>query len=350
MHYISFDSHKKYTLASVERASAPGIIEEARIEHDRGALREFLSRFDPGSPVAVETIGNWYWIVDEVETAGMKARLVHARKAKLLNGNANKTDKLDARGMNKQQRNGILPIVWIPPGDLRDKRELTRARMALSAERTRLKNRLHATLAKYALSPKGVSDIFGPRSRKQLLGQVAQLPEHTRYASELFLNQLKVVQEQIDSFEERMKAVLGPTRELELVKTMPGIGFILGSVVLLEVGDVDRFPSAEHLASYAGTTPRVHASGGKTRYGQLRSDVNRYLKWAFIEAANTVSLNRRRWGARHVTRLYERIRSRKGHPKAIGAVARHLAEATYWILSKEESYREPQVRVRPRRR
>jgi hypothetical protein len=75
--------------------------------------------------------------------------------------------------------------------------------------------------------------------------------------------------------------------------------------------------------------------------------VNRYLKWAFTEAANIVCLQRNRsgWRKRHVSQLYERMLRRKGHAKAIGAVARHLAEATYWILKKEETYREPLTKM-----
>jgi len=73
------------------------------------------------------------------------------------------------------------------------------------------------------------------------------------------------------------------------------------------------------------------------------ADVNRYLKWAFVEAANAICLNRGRPPRRHVSRLYERVTRRKGHQKAIGAVARHLAEATYWILAKQEAYREPKA-------
>ena len=69
--------------------------------------------------------------------------------------------------------------------------------------------------------------------------------------------------------------------------------------------------------------------------------MNRYLKWAFVEAANLTHRQRGRHPGRHVNRLYARLAGHKGHPKAIGAVARHLAEATYWILTKEEAYREP---------
>lgn len=119
------------------------------------------------------------------------------------------------------------------------------------------------------------------------------------------------------------------------------MGFILAVVIALEVGDVSRFPDAERLASCAGTTPRVRTSGGNTRCGGLRPDVNRYLKWAFVEAANVTNLHRRRYPRRHVSRLYEHLARRRGHPKAIGAVARHLVEATYWMLTKREAYREP---------
>src|SRR2546426_11573859 len=127
MQYIAFDAHKHYTLASV--ASLDGrTIREERVEHERDALRQFLERCERGSPVAVETIGNWYWIVDEIEAAGCVPKLVHARKAKLMMGEINKTDRLDVRGVNRLQRNGTLPTGWIPPGGVRGQRDPARAR------------------------------------------------------------------------------------------------------------------------------------------------------------------------------------------------------------------------------
>ncbi len=138
-----------------------------------------------------------------------------------------------------------------------------------------------------------------------------------------------------------MAELFRDTEDLELVETLPGVGFILGVVILMEVGDVRRFPSAGQLASYSGMTPRVHSSGGRVRYGHTRPDVNRYLKWAYAEAANATAMHRRKHVQWHVSRLYERVRHRSGHQKAIGAVGRHLAEATYWILRKGEPYRDP---------
>lgn len=103
---------------------------------------------------------------------------------------------------------------------------------------------------------------------------------------------------------------------------------------------MNRFSGPEKLASYAGTVPRIKASGDKIFHGPVRPDVNRYLKWAFTEAANTIAIFHKRWIGRHAAFLFLRLREKKGHAKAVVAVARHLAEATYWILEKGEPYRE----------
>ncbi len=338
--YIAFDSHKRYTLAGREPVDG-GPARQQRIEHRRGAIRAYLADCEPGGSVAVEATGNWYWIVDEIEQAGQRARLVHPGKAKLMMGMINKTDKLDVQGLNRLQRNRTLPEVWIPPGKLRDQRELTRTRMVFTRQRTRLKNRLSATLAKYGLSIDGFSDSFGAGARKCWAKLLKELPEHTRFCCEVLLEELDRVGEKIARFEERIAGEVRMSQGMKLLQTLPGVGRILAPVIALEVGDIHRFPDAEHLASYSGTTPRVHSSGDKTRYGHLRADVNRFLKWAFVEAANSTVLQHRRYPDRHVSRLYRRIKSRKGHPKAVGALARHLAEATWHVLSRKEAYEEP---------
>jgi transposase len=341
MSIIAFDSHKRYTLARVENENGEKA-QEFRIEHRRGNIAGFLSGQQPGSRVAIETIGNWYWIVNEIEQAGMQPRLVHARKAKMMFGCINKTDRLDVKGLNKLQRTGTLPTVWIPPSEVRDKRDLPRTRMVFARERTRLKNRIHSVLDKYGLQDEfeDISDIFGKKGRRILESVLGQLPSHTHYTTKLLLEHLDQTEQKIRAIEARMKELFKETEQHTLVQSMPGVGFILAVVILQEIGDIGRFGSAERFASYSGVTPRVHASGGKVRYGRLRSDTNHYLKWAFSEAGNSVAVNRNRFPVRHVSKLYNRIRGRKGHAKAVGAVARHLAEATYWVLTKSETYRD----------
>ena len=279
--------------------------------------------------------------MDEIESSGFRPQLVNARKAKLMMGSINKTDKLDNRGINRLQRTGTLPAVWIPPAEVRDRRDLPRTRMVLVGQRTQLKNRIHATLAKYGLSITEVKDNFGKRGRAILEQRITELPPHTRHTTECLLAQLDSLVGQIAALEQRIGEVIAARPETELLQSIPGVGPTLSVVIASEISKIERFHRPEQLASYAGVTPRVHSSGGKTRYGRLRPDVNRYLKFAFIEAANGAALHAKRHPERHLSRLYHRIKRKKGHAKAIGAVARHMAEASFWMLTKGETYTEP---------
>jgi len=341
--YIALDAHRHYSLAEREDMET-GEVRQQRIEHRRGVIASYLSDAEAGTAVAVEALGSWYWIVEEIESAGLVPQLVHPRKAKLMMGMINKTDKLDVHGLNRLQRNGTLPTVWVPPRTLRDLRELTRGRMVMSGMRTRLKNRITSALAKHGLEVTEASDAFGVKGRRQLDGLVTALPEETAWATRSLLRLLDMVQEEVAAYEARLAERLEPSEAMGLQQTLPGFGPVLSAVVVLEAGDLERFADAERFASYSGTTPRVHSSGGKTRYGPLRPDVNRYLKWAFVEAANVIARGHARHGERHTSRLYARLKVRKGHAKAVGAVARHLAEATYWVQRRRCAYRDPGLR------
>jgi transposase len=338
--YIAFDSHKHYTWVEHEQV-AGGKVRQYRVEHAPGAIRRALRGCEPGTAVALEATANWYWIVDEVEQAGLVPKLVHPRKAKLMMGLMNKTDKLDAHGLNRLQRNDTLPTVWIPPGPLREVRELTRTRVVLVAARTRWKNRITATLGKYGAPASDHSDPFGESARRELATRSQRLPEQARWVLDQMLHQVDGLREQIEQFEQRLKGLVEVTPAMQRLMSLPGVGVILAATIALEIGEIERFPSAEHLAAYAGTTPRVHSSGDHTRYGRTRPDVNRYLKWAFAEAANSVAVNHTRCPDRHVSQLYRRLRERKGHSRAVGAVARHLAEAAFHVLSRRQDYRDP---------
>jgi transposase len=340
MEYIALDVHKKYTWARVENTQGERLY-ESRLGHAHGTIKNFVHRWSEGSPVAVETVGNWYWVVDEIEAGGGKPQLVNARLAKLMMGMVNKSDKLDAKGMNRLQRTGTLPTVWIPSSSVRDVRELPRTRMVLSRQRTQLKNRVHATLGKYGYVVEGASDAFGKKGRKIVEELLPKLPPHTEQALRLILNELDHVTDNLKAIEAEMIKVFAPCPETTLLKTLPGVGEILAVVIWTEIGTIERFGRAEQLASYCGLVAREHSSGGKFRYGPVRRDVNVYLKWAYVEAANSSVLNCERCEYGHISRLYQRIKARRGHGKAKVAVARHLSEASFWMLKKGEPYREP---------
>ena len=337
--FIGCDAHKKFSVfVAVNEKGHAG--EAIRVAHDREAYREFLSRLPSHSLIAVEASGHYSWLVDEMEGLGHHPKLCNPLEAKRRMGLSKKTDKLDAKGLAILLRNGTLPEVWIPPSELRDQRELLRLRIFLVHLRTRVKNRIHGTLARHNVQIPG-ADLFGVEARLRLVTRLPELPIHCREAIEQELATLDFLEMQIGSAEERLEKIMEISVEADLLKTLPCVGKILGMVLMLEIGKVERFPTAAHLASYAGLVPRVHSSGGRTRMGQVCGNVNRNLKWAFVETGNLVVINQRRLAGTHVVRLYQRIKRAKNHQKAVVAVARHLAEATWWVLTKQEVYREP---------
>ncbi len=258
-------------------------------------------------------------------------------------GNIHKTDKLDALGLATLLYLGKLPSVWIPPAEVRDERELPRTRMTFVQHRTRVKNRIHSTLAKYALSLDTASDIFVPKWRPELKITLQRLPEETGRCVLQQLQILDALSEHIRRLEDRIIERIKATPTIQLIQTVPGPAKVLAILIDREIGSIDRFPAPKHFASYCGLVPKLSASAGRVHYGRMVKQCNTYLKWAFIEAANVIVRHRHHpnWRKKYVVHLYERTRRRKGHSVAVGATARYLAESTFWVLNKSEPYREP---------
>ena len=290
--FIGCDAHKQFSVfVSVNEKGKVG--EAVRVPHARQLYREFLARLPAHSTIAVEASGHYSWLVDEMEQLGHYPKLANPLEAKRRMGLTKKTDKLDAKGLAILLRNGTLPEVWIPPSELRDQRELLRMRIFLVHLRTRVKNRIHGTLARHNVAVQG-ADLFGAEGRLELGKRSPELPAHSREAVKQELETLDFLEGEIKSAEKRLEAIMKVSAEADLLKTLPCVGTILSMVLMLEIGRVDRFPTAAHLASYAGLVPRVHSSGGHTRMGQVCGNVNRTLKWAFVETSNLIVINQRR--------------------------------------------------------
>ena len=169
-----------------------------------------------GTPVALEATIGWYWIADEIEAAGCVPALVHPYKSKVMLGCINKTDKLDVHGLNRLQRTGTLPTVWIPPAGLRDQRELPRVRMFLVRHRSRLKNRIQAELTKYGVPVLGVSDPFGRKGQALLRANLEELPPVTRQMTEALLDQYAFVDQQVRQTESQIERLLAETPAMRM--------------------------------------------------------------------------------------------------------------------------------------
>ena len=340
--FIGCDAHKKFSVfSSIDERGEYG--RTIRVGHDREEFRQYLRELPRGSKIALETSGCYYWIVDEMAQAGHLPQLAHALTAKRRMEGRHKTNERDARGLAMLLRNGTLPVVWIPPTELRDEREMLRWRMRLSGMRTGVKNRIHGVLQRYNVDI-AVSDLFANVGRVELLMRLKELPQYSRQSVVEQLRMVDSLETQIADCEKILEGILSANAERDLLDTLPGVGKVLSAVMALEIGEVGRFKGPDHLVSYAGLVPAARESADWKRQDRCPRDCNVYLKWAYVEAANVISMHCKKWADRHVAQLYERVKKRsRMHGKATTAVARHLAEASYWILQKQQTYKEPRL-------
>lgn len=269
--YIGCDAHARYSIFVVmDEHGKAGL--PVRVEHDELEMSRFLCTLAAGSPVALETSGNWYWLVRAMEQAGLDPRLAHALEVKKRMPGRNKTDGLDAKGLALLLRNGSLPEVWIPPAALLDLRDLMRTRLSVRQQGSLLKCRIQAALRRYGVRDySDRADLFAARGRAKLAASIARLPQETRIASLHEWELLDFLEAQIAALEERIRERIASVGWVRLLKTLPGIGTVLGCTIYLEIGDVRRFATAEKLASYAGLVPTVHASGASSGRGRRRA-------------------------------------------------------------------------------
>lgn len=348
--YIGCDVHKDYSVFRIldgRGAMSPAI----HIPHEKGELERFLATFPGGTPVAVEACGSWMWMVSRLEAAGLVPHLAHPLAVKQRIAGSTRTDGTDAAGLAMLLGSGTLPEVWMASPAVRDLRGLVRGRLALRRLQSSCKHRVHGVLNQYGLKNQieeedevDIHDWFTNQAQRHLMRAIDGLPPATREATRQHWMIVRDLEMRIKSLELAMEARTGRLGWLRMLQTMPGVGKILGATIWVEIGDVHRFGSAQQLARYAGLVPQVQSSGGKTWRGSTSKDGNHYLKWAFVEAANVVVARQQKWEEKypHVVRLYRRVKATtKLSGKAKVAVARHLAEAAWWILTRKQVYREP---------
>lgn len=338
--FIGCDAHRKYCVFVVVdergRSSRP-----LRCSTRREEFRACLEQLPAGADVGLEASGGWYWMVDEIERSGRRPRLAHPTEAKKRMPGRMKTDERDAGGIAMLLRNGTFPSVWIPSGELRDLRALLRTRLSLRQDQTALKNRIHAALARYGLREDDERDLFTRRARPLLESYLAMLPPRTSVATCAELSMVDGLERQVRGVEKRLREELREDPTLRLLKSLPGVGEILGATLALEIGAVERFANPERLSAYAGLVPVVRSSGGKSWLGETSKSSNHYLRWAYVEAACCVVAQKKRLAGSYAVRLYEEKKeSKKSHAVAAVALGHHLAEASWWMLHKGEVYRE----------
>ncbi len=300
---IGCDAHKHCSLFAVlDHRGRP--VEQIRVNHEPGAIRAFVSRFPPGMPVALETVGNWYsrkdtgtvWIVDEIEQAGCVPHLAHAQMAKKMMGHVHtRAGHLRQDGQAPRGRAGYPPAPGIashrldrPGRDPKSARAAPHPDGALQAP--------HHAQEPHAFHPGQVGTLPGHPERclrpQMALEAHATHPLFSQRNPALHGAGTRTAGSAAGADPSAGGSHPGTVADhptIQLIQSVPGPAEILSILIDREAGSIERFPSCNRFASYSGATPKVKASGRKTHHGKMTKAANNYLRWAFRVASRSVA-------------------------------------------------------------
>jgi transposase len=319
---VGIDLHRKRSV--VVRMSGGGeVLEAVRITNDAGRLTEVVGRAGPGAPVVLEATYGWYWAADALAAAGNAVHLAHPLGVKAFEYRRVKNDVRDAADLVDLLRMGRLPEAWICPPATRELRELVRHRHKLVAMRSSCKAQVHAVLAGRGV-PVAVSDLFGAEGTR-LLDKV-DLPGAPAVRVASYRRLIAGFDAETDLCDRAIARALAGDPDYQAVREIPGIGPVLGAVLVAEIGDITRFARPEQLTSWAGLTPRHHESDTKVHRGRITKQGSKLVRWAVIESVQ-------RLGPRTtVGVLRDRVAGRRGRNIAVVAAARHQLELVFYAL------------------
>ena len=315
--------------------------------------------------VAMESTGVYWKPVFHVLEGRFELLLVNAEHVKKVPGR--KTDVKDCQWIAQLLQHGLLRASFVPPAPIRELRDLTRQRAQLVGERVRVGNRIQKVLEDANVKLAGVaSDVLGMSGRAMLRAIVAgeadpaklaelalgrlrekipalrqalagRVSDHHRFLLGLLLDQLGQLEGLIARLEARIAEGLAPfAEEVRRLMTIPGISRTVAEVVLAEAGpDLAAFPSAAHLASWAGLCPGNNESAGKQKGGRARKG-NRWLRTALVQAAWAAG----RAKGTYLQAQFRRLSARRGAKRAAMAVGHTVLVMVYHVLSRGEPYRE----------
>jgi transposase len=328
MIHVGVDLHRRVSQVAV--MTEAGDITQHRLVNDPATVRGFFADLPPAR-VAVEATGTWWWFTDLVQELAHHPVLSHPKQTKAIAAARLKNDRVDAERLLLLLRGELLPTVWIPPASLREARELVRHRVGLVRTRTTVKNRLLALLARRNLQrPAGASWLTAAGRGELERLALNPIPATIRDDG---LTLLRLLDEHVRRLDHDLTRRWGSEPVVQRLMTIPGIGAFTAVLLFLELGEIARFRTAKHLASYVGLTPRVRASADHIRTGHISKEGNHVVRWALIVSATQAA---RRPGP--LRAWYRTLERRKGKKVARVALARRLTEIVYHVWRDQVTY------------
>lgn len=328
------------------------------------SLREWLVD-NKCQRVAIESTGV-FWIPTYTLLEG-KVETIIANPLQIKNIPGRKNDTLDSEWIAEICLNGQIKPSYIPPKEIREIRELTRSHVKLTQARTAFKNRAHKVLSRAGIHISGVlTDIFGKSGQIILNGILngktidqifveikskrikikkteikeslkGELSQNDIFVIKQCLDSIRFLDQKIKEFDSKINHNLkGMQKEMEILMSIPGVGFTTAAAVMAEIGNIDVFAQPKKLVGWSGLAPSINESAGKSSNGHITKKGNKFLRTILVLAANSIAIGR----PNKLKFFYQRIKAKKGHKKAIVALARKLVSIIHHLLKFKEMYSE----------
>jgi transposase len=325
--YCGIDLHSNNHVVVVIDAEDRRIVEK-RLPNDLTATLALLEPYRSElAGVVVESTFNWYWLVDGLMDAGFNMKLANTAATRQYQGLKHTEDRYDAFFLAHLLRLDILPTGYIYPRAQRAVRDLLRRRLQL----------VHTRAQQLITVQSQIWRCTGIRVASNTLRRedfAPALPEpYEKLAAESHLTVLRTAAQEVERLEAAALQAVQLRPEFTILKTIKGVGPILGLTIMLETGDICRFPSVGDYSSYCRLVRAERLSNGKKKGAGNAKAGNKYLSWAFSEAAHFCV----RWEPA-AKRFYERKRRKTNGINAIRATAHKLARASYYMLKDQTPF------------
>lgn len=327
-HYCGVDLHARTMYVCIIDAHG-NVLKERNISTEPDAFLKLVENYREDLVVAVECMFTWYWLADLCTRENITFVLGHALYMKAIHGGKAKNDKIDAHKIASLLRGGLIPVAYVYPPHMRSTRDLLRRRLHMTRKRAELIAHIENTLHQYNL-PALHKKIAYKANRE---GVAEHFPDPSVQKSiQLDLDMLDSYDRLLPCLEHEL-SLIAKTHDADSyfrIRSIPGIGRILGLTILYEIHTINRFPTIQDFSSYCRLVKSAKESGGK-KYGFSGAKIgNAHLKWAFSEAA-VLFLRRNDRAAAYKAKLERK----HGKGKALTILAHKLARATYYILKRK---------------
>jgi transposase len=331
--YCGVDLHAR-TLSLCILDASGAVAFRGTVAASPAAFLDAVAPYRDGLAVACECMFAWYWLADLCSEQGIPFVLGHALYMKAIHGGKAKNDQIDAEKIARLLRGGNLPVAYVYPRAMRATRDLLRRRTFLVRQRAQLLAHLVNTNSQYNLPP--FAKKLSYAANRQELDVAARFADPSvRKAAEADLALVAAYDGQVAALELYLTraAKVDDPQAYQRLRSVPGVGPVLALVLLYEIHDVRRFPSAGQFLSYARLVRCAHESAGKKQGSGGHKIGNAHLKWAFSEAT-ALFLRESEQGKKWLARREKK----RGKARALGAFAARLGRAVYHLLRKGEAF------------